>query len=68
MKSLTLGLCRELGHTPTRHSPNGVDVILECTECCKAWMVKGGTGEEIRLVGTSYERRLVQQRLSVELA
>jgi hypothetical protein len=68
MKSLTLGLCRELGHKPVRHSPDGVDLILECTECCKAWLVKGGTGEEIRLTGSAYERRLTQQRFNLKLA
>jgi hypothetical protein len=67
MKSLSLMFCQELGHKPSRHSPDGVDIILECTECCRAWQVKGGTGEEIRLHG-SYERRLTQQRFNLKLA
>lgn len=45
----------------TIHSPNSVDLIYECTKCCKAWMVNGLTGEIIRLYG-SYETRLVQQK------
>ena len=67
MKSLTLARCRGQGHIPVRHSPNAVDLILECPVCCMAWLVKGITGEEIRLHG-SYELRLTQQRIERECA
>jgi hypothetical protein len=64
MKSLSLAYCDTLEHTRIRHSPDGVDIIEECPECCKAWLIKAGTGEEIRLIDSSYETRLVNQRLA----
>ena len=48
-------------HEKIRHSPNGVDIIEECEECCKAWIVKP-TGEVWRLWNSSYETRLLQQK------
>jgi hypothetical protein len=63
MKSATLAACRALGHEPTRHSPDAVDIILECSDCCMAWLVQGITGRETRLPGSTYERRLIQQRI-----
>lgn len=53
-------------HFKVRHSPNGVDIIEECEECCKAWIVKP-TGEIWRLWHSSYERRLTEQKLAREL-
>lgn len=63
MKSVSLGWCTMVKHPQIRHSPNGVDIIIECPTCCMAWIVKGGTGEEIRLAGSEYERRLCEQKL-----
>lgn len=28
----------QLGHEMTRYSPNGVDIIEECTECGARWL------------------------------
>ena len=64
MKSLTLARCLGQGHKPAQHSPDGFDKILECPVCCMAWLVKGITGEEIRLTGSSYERRLIEQAIA----
>jgi hypothetical protein len=37
-------------------------MIEECPTCCMAWIVRGITGEVIRLYG-SYENRLIKERL-----
>lgn len=65
-KSVSLAGCRSKGHEPGRHSPDGVEIILECSECCMAWLVKVG-GEEIRLFGT-YEERLLRQKIERQCA
>ena len=49
MKSVTLKMCDEKHHERARHSPNGFDIIEECETCFASWMIKGITGEEIRL-------------------
>ena len=67
MKSLTLAFCKSIAeHKRIRHSPDGVDIIEECPECCKAWLIKALSGEEIRLVGSSYELNLIKQKLALE--
>lgn len=42
--------------------PAFFDKIIECPKCCMAWFVNGITGEEIRLAGSSCERRLCEQK------
>ncbi len=65
-RSTSLAECTAKGHKPSRLSNNGVDVILECPECCRAWLIQGITGDEIRLYG-SYERRLIEQKIATGL-
>jgi hypothetical protein len=60
--STSFNACRTKGHAPSRHSPNGVDIVFECAECCMAWMQKP-SGELIRLYGEA-ERRLIEQKLA----
>jgi hypothetical protein len=63
MKSASLSNCRSLGHVPVRHSPDGVDIVLECQQCCMAWLIKAITGDEVRIDGSSCEKRLTTQKL-----
>lgn len=56
MKSVTLKACRDKGHSRSRHSPDGFNIIEECPECYAAWMIQGVTGEEIRLAHSYAER------------
>jgi len=44
-----------------------VDIILECPDCCMAWLIQGVTGRETRLEGSSYECRLVEQLRALPL-
>jgi hypothetical protein len=61
LKSDSLAACKRWSHKRIAHSPNGVDMIEECPNCCIAWIIKP-SGEEIRLYG-SYEERLVKQSI-----
>ena len=60
--SKTYQTCQLAKHQTFRHSPDGFDTIVECPVCCMAWLIKGVTGEQIRLEGSSYERRLIEQK------
>lgn len=60
--STSFNACQAKGHAPSRHSPNGVDIIFECADCCMAWIQKP-SGEVIRLYGEA-ERRLIAQKIA----
>jgi hypothetical protein len=47
-------------HTKSYNSPDGIDKIAECSICCKAWLVKGITGEVIEIYGSTPNRLLKQ--------
>jgi hypothetical protein len=51
-------------HKKTSHSPDGFDCIEECKTCLMAWLIKGITGEVIRLTNSSYETRLIKQAIA----
>ena len=59
-------VCEKQNHSTVTHSPEGFDKIVECPTCCKAWLVRGFTGEVVRLFGSTYERRLVDQQIRKE--
>jgi len=50
----------ECKHAKFSHSPNGIDKIAECSICCKAWIIKGITGEIIQIYGSIPDRLLKQ--------
>lgn len=61
MSSMSLRICETLGHQRVRSSPDGYNIILECPECCMAWLVSPH-GDETRLYG-HIVLRLTQQKI-----
>ena len=61
--SRSLAECRSLAHDLVQSSPDGMDRLFECPICCKAWLIKAGTGEEIRLHGHTELRLAIAKSL-----